>query len=73
MNPLVPGNQFLRILRNLIGVPLDVSQEKLILKKYGIDGNRYINWRKFVREIEGKYNENDFSVTPESKVLQTIE
>uniref|UniRef100_A0A5K4FDT6 EF-hand domain-containing protein n=1 Tax=Schistosoma mansoni TaxID=6183 RepID=A0A5K4FDT6_SCHMA len=68
----VTGNQFLRILRNLIGVPLDVSQEKLIFKKYGVDKNRYINWRKFVREIEGKYDENDFSVTPESKVLQTI-
>ncbi|CAH8590233.1 unnamed protein product [Schistosoma turkestanicum] len=69
----VTGNQFLRILRNLIGVPLKDSQEKLIFEKYGIDGNRYINWREFVRAIEGRYDGNDSTVPPELKILQTIE
>ncbi|TNN07355.1 EF Hand type protein [Schistosoma japonicum] len=69
----VTANQFLRILRNLLGVPLEDSHKKLIFDKYGVDENQYINWRKFVRIIEGKYDENDFSVPPELKVLGTIE
>ncbi|KAK4476031.1 hypothetical protein MN116_001261 [Schistosoma mekongi] len=69
----VTANQFLRILRNLLGAPLEDSHKKLISDKYGINENQYINWREFVRTIEGKYDENDFSVPPELKVLQTIE
>ncbi|CAH8876217.1 unnamed protein product [Trichobilharzia szidati] len=69
----VTASQFFRILRNLIGVPLEKPQEDLILRKYGINGNKDINWREFVRAVEGKFDENDFSLPPELKVLHTIE
>ncbi|CAH8654694.1 unnamed protein product [Heterobilharzia americana] len=61
------------VLRSLIGVPLERPQENLILQKYGVSDNKYINWREFVGAIEGKCDENDFSLPPGLKVLQTIE
>ncbi|VDP90274.1 unnamed protein product [Echinostoma caproni] len=68
----VTAGQFFRVIRQLIGVALDPKAEELIRKEYGIN-NDDIDWRKFVSNIEGKFDVNDFTVPPECKILSTID
>ncbi|KAF5396129.1 hypothetical protein PHET_10965 [Paragonimus heterotremus] len=68
----VTANQFFRILRNLTGITLKPETEALILDKYGSDENKEVNWRRFVEDIEGKFDPTDFSQHPDCKVLKTI-
>ncbi|KAA3674765.1 uncharacterized protein DEA37_0006198 [Paragonimus westermani] len=69
----VTTGRFFRILRNLIGITLKPEAETLIMNKYGSDENREINWRRFVEDIEGKFDSADFSQHPDCKVLKTID
>ncbi|THD24804.1 hypothetical protein D915_004430 [Fasciola hepatica] len=68
----VTAGQFFRVIRELIGVALDQKAQEFIRKEYGVNKND-INWRRFVSSIEGKFDENDFIIPPESKLLRTIE
>lgn len=71
--PMYPSKagQFFRILRELLGVALDKKAEEFIQKEYGINKND-INWRRFVSNIEGRFDDKDFTMPPEEKLLSTI-
>ncbi|CAL8102508.1 unnamed protein product [Calicophoron daubneyi] len=68
----VTAGQFFRVLNSLIGVNLPSSSQQLILEKYGANNNAEVDWRRFVREMEGIFDPADFSESPECKMMKTI-
>lgn len=70
---LFKASQFFRVLRNLLGLALTKEFEIQIREKYSVNKGRDIKWKAFVEEIEGVYDNNNFSSSPQEKLLNTIE